>query len=152
MGKMRGLTRKEIKEFLAGAVVARVATVKPEGSPYVTPVWQHYNGKAIYFIPRKRSVFVKYIEANPHICISCALDGAPSTRVIFEGKAEILEGPTLMRGRTLRMARRMATRYLGKRGPEYLEPTRDRQRYLVRLIPDKVTSWEGVEWAAKYLE
>ena len=53
MGKMRGLTRKEIKEFLSGPVVARVATVKPEGTPYVTPVWQHYDGKAIYFIPPK---------------------------------------------------------------------------------------------------
>ena len=152
MGKMRALTKKEIKTFLSGPIVARLATVKPDGSPYVVPVWQYYDGKAIHFIPRAQSSFVKHIKAEPRICISCALDGSPGTRVIFEGKAEICEGPTIMKGRMLRMARQMTTRYLGKRGPEYLEPTRDRPRYLIRLVPDKITSWEGVEWPSKYLK
>ena len=99
-----------------------------------------------------RSVFVEHIKAEPRICISCALDEPPSTRVILEGKANILEGPTLMKGRTLRIARQMARRYLGERGPDYLELTRDRPRYLIRLVPEKITSWEGVEWASKYLK
>ena len=152
MGKMRKLTKKEIKEFLAGPIVARLATVKPDGSPYVAPVWQYYDGKAIHFIPRERSSFVKNIKADPRICISCALDGAPGTRVIFEGKAEICEGPVVMKGRTLRIARQMATRYLGKNGPAYLEPTREWPRYLVRMVPDKVTSWDGVGWPSKYFK
>lgn len=46
----------------------------------------------------------------------------------------------------------MARRYLGKRGPDYLDNTLDRPRYMVRLAPEKITSWEGVEWAAKYLD
>lgn len=150
MGKMRALTKKEIKEFLAGPIVARLGTVKPDGNPYVNPVWQHYNGRELYFIPRERSAFVRNIKANPRVCISCALDSGHYTRVIFEGKAEILEGPTLMKGRALRIARSMARRYLGRRGPDYLENTLDRPRYLVRLVPEKITSWEGVEWAAKY--
>ena len=152
MGEAGRLTKKEIKAFLAGPIVARIATVKPDGSPYVVPVWQYYDGKAIYIIPRMRSVFVQHIKAEPRICISCALDNAPSTRVILEGKAKIVEGPTIMKGRTLRIARQMAKRYLGERGPEYLEPTRDRPRYLIRMEPEKVTSWKGVEWAPKYLK
>ena len=47
MRKGGRLTKKEIKAFLAGPIVARIATVKPDGSPYVVPVWQHYDGKAI---------------------------------------------------------------------------------------------------------
>ena len=43
-----------------------------------------------------------------------------------------------------------AVRYLGEHGPEYLEPTADRPRYLIKFTPTKVTSWEGVEWAEKY--
>ena len=42
MGKMRGLTPEEIMTFLAGPIVARVATVDEAGLPYVTPVWQEY--------------------------------------------------------------------------------------------------------------
>lgn len=149
---MRALTKQEIKAFLGGPIAARLATVKPDGSPYVVPIWQYFNGNAMYFIPRMRSAFVRNIQADPRVCVSCALDQAPSTRVILEGSAEILEGPVIMKGRTLRIARNMATRYAGKGGTEYLEMTRDRPRYLIKLVPVKITSWEGVEWAPKYLK
>jgi PPOX class probable F420-dependent enzyme len=152
MGKMRGLTPGEIKAFLAEPVVARVATIKPDGSPYVVPVWQEYDGQVLYFIPREKSAFIIHIKAEPRICISCALDNAPYTRVVFEGKAEIVEGPKPMEGLTMEIARRMAVRYLGERGPEYLEPSQPRPRYLVKLVPEKITSWEGVEWHPKYLD
>ena len=38
MGKNRKLTPAEIEEFLAGPVVARIATIDENGVPYVTPV------------------------------------------------------------------------------------------------------------------
>lgn len=151
MGKMRGLTGEEIKEFLAGAIVARVAMVKPDGTPYVAPLWQEWDGEAIYLVPREKSSFIPYLKANPNLCVSCALDVAPYTRVTFEGRAEILEGPKPMEGLTLEIGRRMATRYLGEHGPEYLEPSRPRPRYLVKLVPQKIVSWEGVEWHDKYM-
>ena len=37
MGKMRGLNAEELKEFLDGPVVARIATVDSKGDPYITP-------------------------------------------------------------------------------------------------------------------
>ena len=151
MGKMRGLTPIEIEEFLAGPIVARVAMVKPNGRPYLTTVWQEWDGQALYFIPREKSTFVPYIQANPYLAISCALDQTPFTRVLFEGRAEILEGPSPMDGLMLEMARRMAVRYLGEHGPEYLEPSRSRPRYLIKFILETIVSWEGVEWHPKYL-
>jgi PPOX class probable F420-dependent enzyme len=152
MGKMRGLNADEIKEFLAGPVVARLATIKPNGMPYITPVWQEWDGEALWFIPRERSAMVVHMKANPNVSLSCAMDGAPYTRLQIEGKADIVAGPEIMHGEWLEMARRMSTRYLGERGPEYLEPSVPRPRYWVKVVPDKLTSWEGVEWAVKYLE
>ena len=72
--------------------------------------------------------------------------------VLFRGPAEVVEGPALMHGEWLEIGRRMSVRYLGERGPEYLEPSRVRPRYLVKITPEKTISWEGVEWAAKYLD
>ena len=69
----------------------------------------------------------------------------------MRGKAEIIEGPTTMQGKCLEIANRMAVRYLGEHGPEYLVPTYDRPRYLIKFTPTKLVSWEGVEWAQKYL-
>ena len=50
------------------------------------------------------------------------------------------------------VANRTSVRYLGERGPEYLVPTYDRPRYLIKVVPTKMITWDGVEWAKKYTE
>jgi nitroimidazol reductase NimA-like FMN-containing flavoprotein (pyridoxamine 5'-phosphate oxidase superfamily) len=151
MGKMRGLTAQEIQAFLDTPVVARLAMVKPNGAPYLATVWQEWDGRALYFVPRAKASFVPYIQADPRLCVSCALDRAPFTRVLFEGRAVSIEGPRPLEGALLDIGRRMARRYLGERGSEYLEATRDRPRYLITFVPETTVSWEGVEWHDRYL-
>jgi PPOX class probable F420-dependent enzyme len=150
MGKNRGLTNEEISEFLAGPIVARVATVDQDGLPYITPVWQEWDGESLWVVPRERSVWVKHIQANPNVAVSCALDSGTYTRVLMRGTAEIVFGPAPMEGQCLEVANRMATRFLGERGPEYLVPTLNRPRFLVKITPAKLITWDGVEWADKY--
>jgi nitroimidazol reductase NimA-like FMN-containing flavoprotein (pyridoxamine 5'-phosphate oxidase superfamily) len=152
MGKMRALTPDEIQEFLAGPIVARVATIDEEGFPYITPVWQEWDGAAMWIVPRERSAWVQHIRQNPNVAISCALDNSPYTRVLMRGAAHLVSGPEPMRGQCLEVANRMAVRYLGERGPEYLTPTLDRPRYLIKFTPLTLISWEGVEWAKHYLD
>ncbi len=152
MGKMRALYPPEIQEFLDGPIVARIATIDSKGDPYITPVWQEWDGEAMWVIPRAKTVFVQHLKRNPRVAVSCAMDSSPYTRALFRGSAEIVAGPALMEGEWLEMGRRMALRYFGERGPEYLEPSRVRPRYWVKILPEKTISWEGVEWAAKYLE
>ena len=150
MGKMRGLSPEEIKEFLAGPVVARVATIDDSGLPYITPVWEEWDGEAMWIIPREKSAWVQHIKQNPNVAISCAMDSGTYARVLMRGKAEIHSGPEPMEGKCLEIGNRMAVRYLGERGPEYLVPTLERPRYLIKFVPDQIISWEGVEWAEKY--
>ena len=100
MGKMRGLTAAEIAEFLAGPIVARVASIDADGMPYITPVWEEWDGDAMWIVPRERAVWVKQIQQNPNVAVSCALDVSPYTRVLMRGQAEIVEGPIPMQGRS----------------------------------------------------
>ena len=133
---MPQLTREQVDEFLATPVVARLATVKADGAPYVVPVWQHWDGEAMYVIPRGRSRFVEHLRAEPRVAVSCADDaGAGHRRVLIEGRAEIVEGPVPMAGRTLDIAREMAARYGGEAGLRYLDGTMDKPRYLLRIVP-----------------
>ncbi len=150
MGKNRKLTPAEVGEFLAGPVVARIATIDDEGVPYVTPTWQEWDGQAFWIVPRERSAWVLHITRRPNVGISCALDSGTYTRVTAQGQAEIVFGPAPMQGRCLEVANRMSVRYLGEHGPEYLVPTYDRPRYLVKIVPTKMVSWDGIEWAKKY--
>ena len=55
MGKNGKLSQDEINEFLAGPIVARVATIDEDGLPYITPVWQEWDGAALWIVPRERS-------------------------------------------------------------------------------------------------
>ena len=42
---------------------------------------------------------------------------------------------------------------LGDDGRVLVErPTYDRPRYLVKIVPTKMLTWDGVEWARKYTE
>jgi nitroimidazol reductase NimA-like FMN-containing flavoprotein (pyridoxamine 5'-phosphate oxidase superfamily) len=118
----------EIKEFLAEAVVARIATIDENGVPYVTPVWQAWVGEAFWIVPRECSAWVGYIKKNPNVGISCAQDSGTCKRITAQGKAEIVFGPAPTQSQCLEVANRMALQFLGERGPEYLASTYDRPR------------------------
>jgi hypothetical protein len=106
----------------------------------------------MYIIPRGKSKFVEYIKANPKVAVSCADDINPDhSRVLLEGTIEIVEGPVRMEGLGLELGTEMVQRYSGEAGLAYLEKTRDNLRYLLKLTPDKITSWRG-EWHQRYAE
>ena len=147
---MPGLTSDEISKLLAGPIIVRLATVKPDGAPYVVPVWQYWDGAAMYIIPRARSRFVEFIRKEPRVAVSCADDvHSDHPRVLIEGIAEVVEGPVKMAGRTLEIAREMVVRYAGEPGLAYLQSTIDKPRFLLRITPEKITSW-AVGWHSRY--
>ena len=149
---LRGLTNDEIREFLAHPWTCRLATVQPNGAPYVVPLWYEYDPDegCLYIVARERSAYVEHIKHEPRVSVSIADDSAGNRRVQFEGRAEIVEGPTT-EGQWVPMGRRMAARYLGAEdGPRYLIPTLDRPRYLIRIRPYKMQSWQGGEWHPRY--
>ncbi len=153
MGKNSTLSKTEVDEFLQRPVVARLGTIRADGWPYVVPVWQQWDGEAMWIVPREKSSFVRSIGEEPRVSVSVALEEAPYTRVQVQGMAEIIEGPVDSQGGSARwvpIAQDMARRYLGQHGPEYLEPTMDRPRYLIRIRPVRLRTWEGVEWHEKY--
>src|ERR1041385_8372377 len=81
-----------------GPVVARIATIDENGIPYITPVWQEWDGEALWIVPRERSAWVNHIKGNPNVAVSCAQDSGTYKRILVQGKAEIIEGPTPMIG------------------------------------------------------
>ena len=147
----RGLTTEEVDELLGRPIVSRLATVQPDGAPYVVPIWHYWDGSALWIIPRGRSAFVEHIRREPRVHLSCADDEADHARVSIAGTAKIVEGPSKMTGRMLEIAREMGLRYVGQPGLEYIEHTIDRPRYLVRIDPVKITSWKGGEWHPRYI-
>jgi PPOX class probable F420-dependent enzyme len=154
-GKLGGLTEAEMNAFLAQPWNGRLATVTPANTPYVVPVWYEYDPleRVFYIVARERAEYVEHIRHNPAVAFHVADDAHPEhTRVLVEGRAEIVEGPAAPADsiRIRELAVRMTLKYMADRGPEYAQRTDRRPRYLVKITPVRVRSWTGREWAAKY--
>jgi hypothetical protein len=44
----------------------------------------------------------------------------------------------------------MSIRYVGPDGPTYLVSTLEQPRWLLRIVPTVVKTWQGVGWARRY--
>ncbi|MCH9674856.1 MAG: pyridoxamine 5'-phosphate oxidase family protein [Gammaproteobacteria bacterium] len=147
---MPALTPEEFNTLMQSPTIARLAMTKPNGAPYVVPIWQHWDGQSAYVIPRGKAKFMAYIEANSRVALSIADDvNASHDRVLLEGVAHIEQGPAPMTNKMLRLAEEMAERYGGDEGLVYLKNTLAHPRYLVRIEPEAITTWKGA-WHPRY--
>ena len=148
-GKIGKLTTEEMQEFLSGNPFCRLGCLDSEGWPYVVPCWFEYHDEAFYIIPRARSAWASYIQRDPRVFLCIDDSTLYNRRVLVKGRAEVVEEPNVG-GQWVEIARRMSIRYLGERGPDYLEPTMVEPRWLLRVRPLKMTTWQGVQWAERY--
>jgi nitroimidazol reductase NimA-like FMN-containing flavoprotein (pyridoxamine 5'-phosphate oxidase superfamily) len=147
-GKVGKLDDAEMAAFLAEDHIARLACVDADGWPYVVPCWHEWDGTAFWVVPRARSVWARYLASEPRCALT--VDEAGSQRkVIAQCRAEVVEEPNVG-GAWVRVAERMSRRYLGANGPRYLEPTLGSPRWLFRLTPVRMQTWQGQDWARRY--
>jgi PPOX class probable F420-dependent enzyme len=141
----------ELRDFLAGAWICRLATLGADGYPQATPLWFEYDGEGYVFIGRERAEWVRQIRHDPRVGLCIDDPDGSHRRVAVQGRAEIVEGPSV-RGPWLPIARRMAERYMGgPDGIQYMERTLDYPRVTVRVTPERTTTWRG-PWARKYYQ
>ena len=153
--KIGKLTEDELTAFLAQPWKARLATVTPEHTPYIVPLWYEYNAaqKVFYIIARERSKYVQHIMHNPAVALHIADDAhLENTRVLVEGVAQVLAGPIAPETSPdiRKIATAMAHKYMGTEGAEYAQRTMSRLRYLIQVTPGSWRSWTGREWAPHY--
>ncbi len=144
------LTSDELDALLRRPILGRLAVVRSDGYPSVVPVWLDWDGTAVWIVARARSSFVDDIRRDPRVCLSVVADDDPDRRAQVFGRAEIVGQPAALEGPTLDLARRMAARYEGDAGLAYIERSRDLERALIRLEPERIVSWGSPEWHERY--
>jgi PPOX class probable F420-dependent enzyme len=81
-------------DFLAErSHLARIATVRADGSPSVVPVWFIFEGGKVLITPRKHSAFLQNLRREPRVAITIDEEAGRYRKVLFEGTAEILFEP-----------------------------------------------------------
>lgn len=93
------MSKEEIDEFLSGRWVARLATIGPDGYPYVAPFWYYWDGGSLYLALAKSRRSYKDLAGNPRCSIVIDMDDRPllgmrsnmARAVQITGEAEMAE-------------------------------------------------------------
>lgn len=147
-GRIGRMDETEVTAFLDEPQIARLACLDDEGWPYVVPCWQEWDGSSFWVVPREKSAWARYLT-NDSRCAITVDEAAGQRKIAAQCTAHMVEEPNIG-GQWVAVAERMSTRYLGENGPKYLQPTMDKPRWLFRLDPVNVQTWQGVDWAARY--
>jgi PPOX class probable F420-dependent enzyme len=110
---------------------ANVATLNPDGSPQVTPVWVDYDGTHVLINTAKGRVKAKNLAREPRVALSIADPDNPYRYLGVQGRVvEMTEN-----GGDAHIDK-MAKKYLGKDSYPFRAP--GEVRLIVRISPDKV--------------
>jgi hypothetical protein len=157
-----GMMPEEVDVFLGSpdsAWLCRLAVLKEDGWPFVTPMWYQWRDGSFYVVGRKRSAWVQDLKRDPRCFVCIDEEAMPPAgglrKVLAKCNATVVEGPVVAAGsQWLAVADEMAGRYSGEAGREGLKASYGWERYLVRLDPvdGGITTWQGVGWARRYLD
>ena len=158
---MPKLTAQEQNSFLQErGVLMRIAVVRENGTPLVTPILFIYRDSAIYFTPREKSAWFACLRRDPQVALCIDEQPHPYRKVLVEGKAELvfdIGADDQWRD----LYREIAARYVDEEAANaYVDNTIEQPRGLFRVALDnsKVTSWrmpvDGEEgmgiWHSRY--
>lgn len=141
---MPKLTASEQTEFLSTpGILMRIACLRADGSPLITPIWFIHHENAIYFTPRAQSEWLGCLRQDPRIGLCIDEQDLPYRKVIIEGQAELIHD--LGEDDVWRdLYRQIAGRYVPADAAEaYVQNTIDQERALWRVpLPGStVKSW-----------
>ena len=123
---------QEVHHLLDEPNLASVATVMPDGSPQVTPVWIERSNGHICFNTAIGRVKEKNLRRDPRIAISIVSREDPYDKVDIRGRVvDMVEGQEADD-----MIDRLAKKYLGEDKYPWRSP--DERRVLIRVEPASI--------------
>jgi hypothetical protein len=136
------MTSEEAIEFLStGTRTGKLATVRANGAPHVTPIWFVVDGDDLVFNTWHTSAKAQHLARDPRVSLVVDLEEAPYAYVLVEGTAAIsrdLEEIT-------RFATRIGARYMGEdRAEEFGARNGVEGELLVRLRMDRVIALDDI--------
>ena len=134
---MPKMTHDEIAEFLKLPLLSNLATLRPDGSPHLAPVWHLYDGERLLILSSPSSVKVGNLRGDPRIGISIPRETEPHGFVQVNGTAELSEEWDRQ------VLWDMSINYQGEEeGNRYAEQTyREMEFVLITITPTNMIGW-----------
>lgn len=139
---MPRLTPPEIDAYLAGPHVAHFASIRPDGTPHISPVWYQWDDGKVTVVSGDAAVKTRNVRCNPEVALSVATDEWPYQYVILEGSATV-------RTDNLKDAvRAIFSRYEGaERGEQDANELTagDQKLVAIEINVRRILSWKGID-------
>jgi PPOX class probable F420-dependent enzyme len=119
----------------------KLAVVRADGSPHVTPVWTDLDGDHVVFLTSADSVKGKSILRDPRVSVCWDDELPPFSFVIVAGTATTATDPDEL----LAWSTRIAGRYMGaERAGEYGRRNAVPPEMVVRVTPTRITAQANI--------
>lgn len=138
------LEKEQIDAFLQGPWAARLACVRPDGSPHVIPVWQEWDGNAFYILAWVGSQWAEFVQKNPSISLTIDEPWLPLRRVVSRGEIFSLSDMPLEKQHHL--INRLTKRYLGQAASEDFS---HQVETIFQFKPTTQRGWKGLTTPTK---
>ncbi|WP_329120683.1 PPOX class F420-dependent oxidoreductase [Streptomyces sp. NBC_01465] len=123
----------QLKTLLDGPVFVSVATIQPDGSPQVSPVWVKRDGDDVLISTTVGRQKEKNLRRDPRVTVLLQPFDAPYSYAEIRGSATL----TTEGGQDL--IDELAVKYVGKKYAEFNPSSADdAERVVVRITPRKV--------------
>jgi PPOX class probable F420-dependent enzyme len=130
------LTRAEIDAFLDERHTLVLATLRPNGTAHLTTIWYRWDGEAFWIATNRNRAKYRHIRRDPRVS-ALVDDPERETSVSATGQAEI----AAMDDEAYDGALAIVSRYVDD-GHAYLSARAGEPRVLLRIRPDRTTSWK----------
>ena len=125
----------------------RIACVRADHSPLVTPVWFIHKDAAIYFTPRAESEWFGCLKADARVALCIDEENLPYRKIIVEDRAKMVHNlgeDDLWRDLYTEMAERYIDQEFAR---AYVDNTIDQERALFSV---PVTQKNAKSWSMPY--
>jgi PPOX class probable F420-dependent enzyme len=117
--------------MIEGKNFASLATLLPDGSPHVTPMWVDHEGDMILMNTAEGRVKLRNIARDPRVAVAITDSTNPYDRVVIQGRV-------IARTRDGAEAHidKLAKKYTGAK--KYEKSTPDEKRVMIKIEPIKI--------------
>nr|WSZ96731.1 PPOX class F420-dependent oxidoreductase [Streptomyces sp. NBC_00857] len=130
---MTAALSEQLKEVLEGTVFVTIATIQPDGSPQVSPVWAKRDGDDVLISTTVGRRKERNLRRDPRVTVVVQPAAAPYTYAEIRGAATL----TTEGGQDL--IDELSLKYTGKPYAEFNPASgQDDERVVVRITPRKV--------------
>ncbi len=106
------MSQEDLADFLMGPWTARLACIRPDGTPHVVPVWYAWEKGAFIIVAWPNSIWASLLKANPTVALSIDEPWPPMRRVMIRGEAKLIPHQDIDGG-IQNLRHRISARYLG---------------------------------------